>query len=272
MNLHDARRVIVVSDAHGHVDLIENALAHAAFDPAHDGLVYAGDLVDGRSGPDEVRECIALLKDRGAQFLWGNHDVATLLDYHIDYQDAETRPNFTGPFRDEFGRSGTNRWRLAVRVQGVFVTHAGISTDYLNDYLYADKSHRVDDPDGFVQFLNDLFDQAARRQLATCQRDKLSRVMGRRSPHRFRPFRPDMGPDRVLPGVTQVAGHSAPETFAGSWTADDLARAGLHIVDPSYHLRSGHGGFRYAVIEDGRVEVVDDSTDHGTRAPSRIRS
>ena len=271
MNIHKARRVIVVSDAHGHVDLIENALAHAAFDAAHDGLVYAGDLVDGRSGPAEVRECIALLKDRGAQFLWGNHDVAVLLDYHIDYQELESRPHFTGPFRDEFRRTGAGRWRLAVRVQGVLVTHAGVSTDYLNDYLYADKSHRVDDPDGFVQRLNDMFDRAARRQLESSLPDKLDRIMGRRAPHRFRVFRPDMT-GLVLPGVVQVAGHSAPETHGSEQQRQALARQGFHIVDPSYHLRAGHGGFRYAVIENGQVKVIDDSTDHGTRAPSRIRS
>ena len=271
MNIHDARRVVVVSDAHGHVDLIENALSHAAFDSVRDGLVYAGDLVDGRSGPAEVRECIALLKDRGAQFLWGNHDVAVLLDYHIDGQVPESRPHFTGPFRDEFRRTSADRWRLAVRVQGVFITHAGISTDYLNDYLYADKSHRVDDPDAFLRRLNDTFDRAARRQLESCLPDKLDRIMGRRAPHRFRVFRPDMT-GLVLPGVVQVAGHSAPETHGSEQVRQALARRGFHIVDPSYHIRAGRGGFRYAVIEDGRVEVVDDGADGGTREPSRMRS
>ena len=273
MNIHDARRVIVVSDAHGHVDLIENALDHAAFDPASDGLVYAGDLVDGGSDPSEVRECIGLLKDRGAQFLWGNHDVAVLLDYHIDFQEPVSRPYFTGLFRDEFRRTSADRWRLAVRVQGVFVTHAGISTDYLDDYRLSEKSRRVGCPDGFVQFLNDLFDQAASRQLSTGQRDRRTRIMRRGAPHRFRPFASGAGPDAVLPGATQVAGHSPPERFPdGIEKARRLADAGLHIVDPSYDLRADRGGFRYAVIENGHVQVLDDSTDGGTRPPSRMLS
>ena len=260
MNIHQAQRVIVISDAHGHVDLIEHALEHAAFDPSCDGLVFAGDLVDGGTTPAESQACIDLLKGSGAQFLWGNHDVAVLLDYFIDGQEPGSRPAFTGVFRDEFRREGQLRWRLAVRVQGVFVTHAGISTDYLNDYLFADKSRRVDDPDGFVQRLNDTFDQAVRRQLKTCLRDKYDRIMGRRAPHRFRPFRADMGPHVILPGVTQVAGHSAPETYSGHWTGRQLADAGLHIVDPSYQSRSGSGGFRYGVISGGHVTVVDEAT------------
>ena len=270
MNTHEAERVIVVSDAHGHVELIENALGHAGFDATRDGLIYAGDLPDGQASPAEVRECIALLKDRRAQFLWGNHDVAALLDYHIDYQEPETRPSFTGLFRDEFRRTSADRWRLAVRVQGVFVTHAGISTDYLNDYLYADKSHRVHDPEGFVERLNGMFDQAARRQLASSLPDKLDRIMGRRAPHRFRVFRPDMT-GLVLPGVVQVAGHSAPETHGSEEQRRALALQGFHIVDPCYQCRSGTSGFRYGVIENGEVRVVTDSGPARTGGPARFR-
>ncbi len=257
MNIHEAQRVIVVSDPHGHPELIRNALAHAGFDPARDGLICAGDLVDGDLGPDEAREELALLEESGAQVLWGNHDVAVLLDYHIDYQRDWSRPTFHRAFREQFERTDAQRWSYAVRVQGVFVTHAGISTDFLNDYLFADKNKRIDDPEGFVAFLNAKFDQAVRRQQRTGKKDKLDRVMRRRAPHRFRVFREDMGPDRVLPGVLQVAGHSAPEAYQGHWYRDDLERVGLHLVDPSYHHRQGTDGFRYALIEDGAVRVEE---------------
>jgi Calcineurin-like phosphoesterase len=255
VNIHEAGRVIVVSDPHGHPELIQNALDDAGFDVARDGLICAGDLVDGDLGPREAREELDLLKRNQAQILWGNHDVAVLLDYHIDYQREWSRPNFTEAFRAEFAGDGPLRWRYAARVQGVFVTHAGISTDYVNDFLFADRNRRVDDPDGFVERLNAMFEQAVRRQLRSGRKDKLNRIMGRRAPHRFRVFRDDMGPERVLPGVIQVAGHSAPETYSGRWTREDLAAAGLHVVDPSYHLRGGTDGFRYAVIEGGHVAV-----------------
>ena len=165
MNIHDAERVLVVSDPHGHPKLIRNALDHAGFDAVRDGLICAGDLVDGDLGPDEAREEMELLKAYDAQVLWGNHDVAVLLDYHISYQREWSRPTFRNAFRE------------------------------------------------------------------------------------------DMGPERVLPGVTQVAGHSAPEMYGGRWTRDDLAAAGLHIVDACYHDRKGTDRFRYAVIENGKVGI-----------------
>ena len=273
MNIHEAKRVIVISDAHGHLDLIENALADAGFDPERDGLIYAGDLVDGGTTPEQSRACINLLKQNGAQFLWGNHDVAVLLDYWIPGQEVESRPALHDEFRAEFASSRPLRWRLAVRVQGVFVTHAGISTDYLNDYLFdsRDKHTGELDQDAFVERLNVLFDRAAARQLETHDEEshKFERIFGRRAPHRFRAFDWHLGPDRVLPGVVQVAGHSAPETYApdrsplakrrpAGWTCDDLKAAGLHIVDPSYqNRREGTGGFRSAVIEGGDVRVLE---------------
>ena len=257
MNVYEAQRVIVISDAHGHVHLVENALDDAGFDAARDGLIYAGDLVDGGSTPEQSQACIELLKHHGAQFLWGNHDVAVLLEYPIDYQQEDSIPRFKQAFRDEFLNQDPLRWRLVVRVQGVFVSHAGISTDYLNDYLYADKSRRVDDPDGFVARLNDMFDVAVQRQFDTGRRDKLSRILGRRSPHRFRAFDEDMGPRRELGEATQVAGHSAPETFARRRSRQRLAGVGLHVVDPSSVRRKDKCAFRYGLIQDGRVTLAE---------------
>ena len=47
MNVHEAERVIVISEPHGHPELIGNALGHADFNSAVDGLICAGELVDG---------------------------------------------------------------------------------------------------------------------------------------------------------------------------------------------------------------------------------
>ncbi len=68
----------------------------------------------------------------------------------------------------------------------------------------------------------------------------------------------------MLSGVTQVAGHSPYERYH----LDDSLRArieasGLHLIDPCYQVRTGkrvrEAGFRYAVIEDGQVEVFDET-------------
>ena len=96
----------------------------------------------------------------------------------------------------------------------------------------------------------------------------MDRIMGRRAPHRFRPFKAGMGPSMVLPGTTQLAGHSSPELFSRAWTAADLAAAGLRIVDPCYHVRRGTGGYRYGVIHEGGAWVVDESSE-GRGVPGR---
>jgi hypothetical protein len=86
-------RTLVLSDAHGFPQLIRNAFAHGGLgsdgghggaghdaDAAPDRLVFAGDIVDRGDRPGE---CLALLEAAGAEILWGNHDVAVLLDRFV---------------------------------------------------------------------------------------------------------------------------------------------------------------------------------------------
>ncbi len=162
------RRTIVVSDAHGHVELIDNALADARFDSAHDFLVYAGDLVDGGSRIKGGEDCLERLQANGALILWGNHDVAALLDYSIDGQDRDTRPHFTKRFAPYFHGDGVDRWRLAACVQGVLITHGGVSSDYQHDFDGDGDGNggRRRDPYALVERINAEFDAAAERQQA----------------------------------------------------------------------------------------------------------
>lgn len=257
VNVQQATRVVVLSDAHGHKGLIERALEHAGFDSARDGLVYAGDVVDGGTTPREVRECIALLQANDAQVLWGNHEVAALVGYPIAHQDPWTVAEFGEVLRKEFDRTGELSWRLALSVQGVLVSHAGISEDGVEEDLAGQYGRLPDGHSEFVRALNSEFEEAVRRQMRSNLRDRRSRVLGRHAPHRLRVFDRDVERLDLPAGVLQVAGHSAPETYADTGQLQALTEADFYIVDPCYQRRGRSRGFRYATLEGGRVRVVE---------------
>lgn len=106
---------------------MRNALEHARYEAGVDRLVFAGDFAD--RGPDG-RACLELIEASGAEVLWGNHDVAVLLGRPIDPQDPASRtlrPHFVERF-------GAAAWKLALCVDGVLVTHAGLSRVYRHDW------------------------------------------------------------------------------------------------------------------------------------------
>jgi len=57
-----------------------------------------------------------------------------------------------------------------------------------------------------------------------------------------------------------VAGHSSEELYGHAFRSRDLARVGLHLIDPSYHHRAGTHGFRYAVVQGRGIEVREGQT------------
>lgn len=182
----------------------------------------------------------------------------------------DARPYWIGPFVQQFWNGAPDRWRLVVCIQGVLVSHGGLSTDYQNDVDHGkdERRRRLSDPYVLADWLNARFERAAREQLGTHRRDRLARIMDGRAPHRFRPYNPGMGPGFVLRGATQVAGHSAEELYGaksddevrrGKWRASRFAEAGLHLVDPCYQARGGTRRFRYAVVQDGEVLVIDEA-------------
>eukprot|EP00884_Botryococcus_braunii_P005168 jgi/Botrbrau1/14652/Bobra.0108s0013.1 len=71
-------KVIVVGDIHGCLDELKDLLKKADFDPSHDLLIAAGDLVD--KGPYSV-EVLEELQEVGALAVRGNHDDAALAAY-----------------------------------------------------------------------------------------------------------------------------------------------------------------------------------------------
>jgi len=82
------------------------------------------------------------------------------------------------------------------------------------------------------------------------------------APHRLRVDDADVGPNRLLDGVEQIAGHTTPEVFR-RWSLAEFRAAGLHVIDPgTYGLGPDDHPrhWRCAVIADGGVRVAEGGT------------
>lgn len=233
-------RTFVISDAHGYPELIQNALDHGGFRPGEDGFVYAGDLVD--RGPD-VEGCIDLVECYASEVLMGNHDVAVLLDYLVYPQDPES-PGFRSFFMEKvLGTDPKRVWKAATCVEGVLITHAGVSEAY--EPVFQEECEA--DPERLAAHLNQVFLTALRRELETGEYDDHG-ILGDDGPTWFRP-RP-YSPLLPLAGVRQVVGHTP--------SIPGLEKRGFHMVDPCAYLgMDDPGRFRYAVIEQGRVRIEE---------------
>ena len=235
-------RTIVISDAHAYPRMIGGALEQCGFEAGVDRLIYAGDFLDRGNDPEA---CLSVLAGAGAEMLWGNHEAAVLLCEPIFPQGCESL-GFRGRLLEGFA---SGAWQLVACANGVLVSHAGISADYAADFERAGRS-----PEARAEVLNDEFRAAVERMLAGEWRpSEYSRLLGERGPLWLRPAYE--GPEGMLPGVTQVAGHTVP---SGS-IVDELRDAGVHLVDPGAAQACGVSGLppcRYAVLRDGAVEVV----------------
>jgi hypothetical protein len=166
-------------------------------------------------------------------------------------------PEFQQLLQVEFDREDDRHWRLVVVVQGVFVTHAGISARCLDEDLLSMWGRPSGDEERLAAALNSQFEQAVRQQMTSGSRDEASLILGRHAPHRLRVFENSLARLALLPHATQVAGHSAPEIYDLDGQREVLRRAAFHIVDPSHQLRGASTGFRYAALSAGRVRVVE---------------
>lgn len=250
-----APRTIVISDAHGYPELIRNALAHSGFQTGKDALVYAGDFV--HRGP-AAAECVALVEGCGrlaaspcdprpgdVVVLWGNHDVAVLLDRFV-YPNRPPADDLRPLLRRRFDDGD---WHVAACVGDVLVTHAGASTEYALDWTGCGRDSRR---------LADRLETEFRGVIAYLIESRDGRVnppiLGNLGPLGYRPSLESR--DLLLPGLVQVAGH----TPGGGVTAHSLRAAGMYMVDPDVlnGLSPEHRGrYRYAVVEDGAVRVEE---------------
>lgn len=244
-------RTFVLSDAHGHPELIEQALDHGDFRPGRDHFVYAGDLLD--RGPDTAG-CIELVDRYATEVLVGNHEVAVLLDFGVwgtDWDSREFRQllldkvlGTAPPDAPAPDAPVPDAWKVATCHQGVLITHAGVSTRY--QAALDQECHG--DPVQLAAHLNAEFQAAVRRELETGEWDE-DGILGRSGPLWFRPL---PYADRLpLAGVRQVVGHTPPQPeleARGFWMVDPCAW--MSMMDASWRVR-------YAVIEDWEVAVME---------------
>ena len=235
-------RTFVISDAHGYPELIQNALDHGGFRPGVDAFVYAGDLLD--RGTD-AEGCIALVEEYATEVLLGNHDVAALLGFFVYPQDPGA-PRFRSLFIDRvLNAEPDHAWKAATCVDGMLITHAGLSSAY--ERVFEEECHG--DPVCLAGYLNQALLDAVRRELETGEYDEQG-ILGDGGPTWFRP--PPHGDLHPLSGIRQVVGHTPP--------LPELEELGFYMVDPCAFLgMEDPGRFRYAVIEDGRVRVEEGS-------------
>jgi predicted phosphodiesterase len=235
------RRTIVISDAHGYPAFIENALAHAGFDPGLDRLIFAGDFLDRGSDPEG---CLDLIEQHADTILFGNHEVELMIGAPIEFGTASEL--FEEPLVERF-REQPDRWRFAVAVGDVLITHAGLSTEYL-DSLGREVSAGAHE-------LADAIERQARFEIGVILGIGVADydgVLGQMGPLWFRPHRRFLS--ELPTGLVQVVGHTPPELAEG-----DLAGYGFHLVDPFAYSGPPSGNrCRYGIIHDEGVRVVSD--------------
>jgi hypothetical protein len=236
-------RTIVTGDAHGYPWLIKNALEHAGFDPGKDRFVFTGDFLD--RGP-EPQECLDLIEQYATTVLVGNHELAVLLEDPItpfDPASALFEPYLRSRVLEvEPGEA----WRCAIAVDGVLITHAGVSARY---------ERALDEECGgdiavFADWLNKAFDESLRASIARWAVD-WEGLLGLDGPFWFRPR--GLRAHEVLRGVSQIAGH----TPVSAPVAEAFADEGLYLIDPYAYEGPSPDRFRYAVIDDGHVRIED---------------
>lgn len=235
-------RTIVFSDVHGEPDIIEAVLAHASFDAGADRLIFAGDAIE--VGRDSSR-CLDLLEQLGAECLVGNHEYGVFTGRPVE--DEPLDPELVRRVVDSI-ESG--RWRIAVAADGILITHAGVGKRFAVD---AESGDAEGGADLIARVLNHEFEVA----VASRSR-KAGSVVGSSGPLWWRP-----GSNGVpIPGVTQIAGHTPAEILDGADAAAHWAARGVFLIDP--YVRGWRARdflppvpIRYAVIEDGAVQVVE---------------
>ena len=222
-------RCIVIADAHAQPWLITNALEHSQYDKDKDRLVFAGDWQDIGNQPDE---CLNILEENKAEMLWGNHEVSVLLRKPVTPQSAVSWDYHF--FFQKLVRDPAQPWKVATAHQGVLITHAGVSQVY-HRALYGYEEMGAD-------YVADYFNK--RVELILDVREMELDFWASDSPLWFRP-----GLMQPLPGIAQVAGHTPAEMLPKD--------ENYYSVDPYTKDKFDGDRFRYAIIQDGEVQVHD---------------
>ena len=211
-------RAIVISDCHGQPHLITNALDHANYKIGKDRLIFAGDIIHIGY---EALECMDILLENRAELLWGNHELAIILQKPIHPQNPLGRATYLGisAIKDLF--------KVATIHDNVLITHAGLSKTFAIRYC--------DSFDDLDKQLNKL---------------TLIALWDQDSPVWYRPTKNNAPID----GIIQVCGHSSPSLL----NLFKRQYPNFYTVDPYAKNNFQPSHYRYAVIEYGEI-IVEDS-------------
>lgn len=242
-------RTIVVSDIHGEPAVLTRALDEAGFVPGADRLVVAGDCVEvGRDSAAAVE----LVESLGAEVLVGNHELGIAMGEPIEDDSLADEDLFETVADRVLGGA----WRLATLVDGIVVTHAGVSGAWR--HVFARECDG--EPSALVAYLNEGWPAELERAV---ERGSVpfGGLAGLDGPLWFRPD----AVSAVL-ATAQLAGHTPPEIMPAGLPGA-LASVGFHLIDPFVRgwVRRGAGPLpcRYAVVEDGVVGVFTEDVARG---------
>jgi hypothetical protein len=242
-------RTIVIGDSHGYPWVISNALEHFGFEKGVDRFVYTGDFID--RGPD-ARGCFELIEQNADVVLVGNHELFVLMGELFEPHNVETlllAPTIRARVLEA---TPEERWRCAVAVDGVLITHAGVNERYARAFAEECGS----DVERFAEWLNTHFDESLRGSMIRGYADEEG-LLGTEGPLWNRPTSSEGS--GFLPRLRQVAGHT-PVSAASSAR---LEKRGVFLIDANVYGAPAHDRFRYAVIESGeggapaRVRIED---------------
>jgi diadenosine tetraphosphatase ApaH/serine/threonine PP2A family protein phosphatase len=129
-------RVAVLSDVHSNLRALEAVLAE--IDAGFDEVWFLGDLVGYGPKPNE---CVALLRERSAICLAGNHDLVVLEKIPIDsfVGEAAAAARWTQTVLDESARTFLDSLEPRATAPGAELFH-GSPRDPVWDYVLSDES------------------------------------------------------------------------------------------------------------------------------------
>jgi len=230
-------KTVVISDIHARPKLLLNALEHAG---NYDSVVFAGDALDIGADPEGA---LRVIDENCDVALFGNHDICAVFGVPISPQDSVSF-SYASYLR---GKHASKEWKFAYAVDGVIITHAGISS-FNAGTIYGEVDHLLVASD-INRIMRREFDSAPMFHddkenywLASPLMDRWGCLW----------YRPSVD---TLPGFKQVAGHTPDLCYTES-QLKSLRNKGLRLVDPYARSHFGEDGYyKYATITDGKVRV-----------------
>jgi len=120
----------IVSDVHGNIESLQRAFSLI---PDDDTLLCLGDIVGYGPNPNE---CVKMLRDRAKGAVLGNHDLAALENFGVEYFNDAARAaiEWTQTVLDEESRAWLNGLSYELRFPEFLLVH-GAPVDYFEYIL-----------------------------------------------------------------------------------------------------------------------------------------